>query len=200
MTASVVRWSGIVLILGVVLFAVGRMLVPNTPMETQAPYLANLLLFLAGLFILLALPALYSRQAQAAGALGLVGHVLLSIGLMMVVLYAGAPLLYPTLTDPAGESPFALTLGIALLLGIGLTAIATTRAGVYPRWAGVALLVAAGGFFFEFFITEFLPPVASTIGGAFFGILFALALGSIGWSAWRAPVVDAPFSGAPASH
>lgn len=200
MTAAVVRWSGVVLILGVVLFAVARMLVPSTPMQTQASGLANLLLFLAGLFTLLALPALYSRQAQKSGAMGLVGHVLLSTGLMMVILYAGAPLLYPTLDDPVGESPFALTLGIALLLGIGLTAIATIRAGVYPRRAGIALLVAAGGFFFEFFVTEFLPPVASTISGAFFGILFALALGSIGWSAWRAPAVDAPFDGAPASH
>jgi hypothetical protein len=75
-------------------------------------------------------------------------------------------------------------LGIALTLGLLLTGIATVLAGVYPRGAGILLLVATAGFFFDFFVAEFLTPIAGQLGAAFFGALLGLALAWIGVSLW----------------
>jgi hypothetical protein len=69
-------------------------------------------------------------------------------------------------------------------LGLLLTGIAIIRAGVFPRGAGILLLAATAGFFFDFFVAEFLPPLAGQIGSAVFGILLALALSWIGVSLW----------------
>ena len=70
--------------------------------------------------------------------------------------------------------------GIALTLGLLPTGIATLQAGVFPRPAGVLLLGAMAGFFFVFFIAEFLPPAAGQIGTAVFGVLLALGFARIG--------------------
>jgi hypothetical protein len=187
MTTTLTRWSGLLLIAGALLFCVGRMLLPPTPMADLPAPATDLLLFVSALLVTLALPGLYARQAHATGTIGLVGHLLLQSGMALVLVYAGGPLFYQSISAPPGESTFAFVLGIALLLGLLLTTIATIRAAVYPRWAGIALVAATVGFLFEFFIVEFLPPVASQISGAFFGLAFALALGWIGASAWRNP-------------
>ena len=76
----------------------------------------------------------------------------------------------------------AFLLGIALLLGIFLTAIATLRAGVYPRSSGILLLAAGAGFLFDFFVAEYMPPLAGQLGNASFGMVFALAFAWIGVS------------------
>ncbi|HEY6410132.1 MAG TPA: hypothetical protein VIY29_21970, partial [Ktedonobacteraceae bacterium] len=83
-----------------------------------------------------------------------------------------------------GESAPAFLLGIALLLGLVLTAIATLRADVYPRWSGILLLAASVGFLFSFFVAEYLPPLAGQLGDAIFGMLFAFAFAWIGVSIW----------------
>ncbi len=69
-----------------------------------------------------------------------------------------------------------LVIGVCLLL----TGVATTRADVFPRWAGILLLAATAGFFFDFFIADFLPPMFGQVGAAGFGALLALALAWIG--------------------
>ena len=83
-----------------------------------------------------------------------------------------------------GENLKAFVLGIALTLGLLLTGIATVLARVYPHGAGVILLTATAGFVFDFFVAEFLSPVAGQIGSAFFGVLLALALAWIGVALW----------------
>jgi len=77
------------------------------------------------------------------------------------------------------------SIGIALTLGFLLTRIATIQAGSFPRSAGILLLAATAGFFFVFFVAEFLPPLAGQVGAALFGILLAFALAWIGLSLWR---------------
>jgi len=151
--------------------------------EVFSPGVARLFL-LSSIFLLLSLPAMYARQADAAGWLGLAGHVLLQTGILLLVLLAATPILYPAIQTPSGENVVAFLLGIALTLGLLLTGIATIRAGVFPRWAGILLLAAMAGFFFDFFVAEFLPPVAGQVGSAFFGVLLALALAWIGIALW----------------
>jgi hypothetical protein len=145
---------------------------------------ASLLLLLSAVFLLLSLPAMYARQSNTAGWLGLTGYALLQTGILVLVVVAATPILYPTLKTATAENLVVFLLGIALTLGLLLTGIATIRAGVFPRWSGILLLAAMAGFFFVFFVAEFLPPAAGQAGSALFGILLSLALAWIGISLW----------------
>lgn len=144
----------------------------------------SLLLLLAAILLLLSLPAMYARQADVAGWLGLAGHALLQTGILLLVVVAATPLLYPSLNLASGENLVVFLLGIALTLGLLLTGIATIQAHVFPRWAAILLLGATAGFFFVFFVAEFLPSAAGQLGSAVFGILLALALVWIGFAIW----------------
>jgi hypothetical protein len=128
---------------------------------------------------------MYVVQADATGALGLVAHALLSLGLLLLVLVAATPLLQPSVNGPIGEHPLLFCLGIALTLGLLLTGIVTFQADVFPRPAAILLLGAMAGFFFVFFVAEFLPPAAGQLGTAFFGVLLALAFAWIGVALWQ---------------
>jgi hypothetical protein len=127
---------------------------------------------------------MYTRQAATAGWLGLTGHALLQTGILLLVVLAATPLLYPSFNPAPGENIVLFLLGIALTFGLLLTGIATIRADVFPRAAGILLLSATAGFFFVFFVAEFLPPFAGQMGSAIFGALLALALAWIGISLW----------------
>jgi hypothetical protein len=179
----VVRSSGLLLIVGAALLGTATLIVSLNPVVSQ-PFspLVGLLFLLAAIFLLLSLPAMYARQASAAGWLGAIGHVLLQTGILLFVVLASTPLLYPSLQVASGENAVVFLLGIALTLGLLLTGIATVRAGVFPRWAGILLLVAMAGFFFDFFVAEFLPPITGQAGAAFLGILLALSLAWIGFA------------------
>lgn len=179
------RWSGILLVAGAALLGIAIVLVSLKPVinEVFSPGVARLFL-LSSIFLLLSLPAMYMRQSEAAGWLGLAGHALLQTGILLLVLLAATPILYPALQTPSGENLVAFLLGIALTLGLLLTGIATIRAGVFPRWAGILLLAATAGFFFDFFVAEFLPPLAGQLGSAIFGVLLAISLAGIGISLW----------------
>jgi hypothetical protein len=179
------RWSGILLVAGAALLGIAIVTVALKPVVNQAfsPGV-SLLFLLSSIFLLLSLPAMYARQAGAAGWLGLVGHALLQTGMLLLVVLAATPILYPSLKTAPGENLVLFLLGIALTIGLLLTGIATMRAGVFPRWAGILLLAATIGFFFDFFVAEFLPPLAGQLGSAIFGVLLALALAWIGVSLW----------------
>ena len=186
MANTAIRWSGLLLIIGAALFGTSVVMISFNPVVNQplSPRI-SLLLLLSSICLLLSLPAMYARQAGAAGWLGLAGHALLQTGILLLVVVASTPLLYPSLNSPSGENPVAFLLGIAFALGLLLTGIATLRAGVFPRWAGILLLASTAGFFFVFFVAEFLPPQAGQVGSALLGILLALALAWIGLSLWR---------------
>lgn len=183
------RWSGILLVAGAALLGVAIVIIALKPVinTVLSPEISRLLL-LASIFLLLSLPAMYVRQADAAGWLGLAGHTLLQTGILLLVLLAATTILYPALQTSTGENMVSFLLGIALTLGLLLTGIATTQADVYPRWTGILLLAATAGFFFDFFVAEYLPPLAGQLGAAIFGALLALALVRIGLSLWTGKV------------
>ena len=188
MTNIAIRWSGSLLIIGAALLGTAILLASLAPEQgQQLPPLANACLFLAGILLLLSLPAMYARQANLAGWLGLLGHVLLQTGVVFFVVASASPLLYSSFDRPFEDSVTAGLLGIALILGLLLSAIATIRVGVYPRGAGIFLLIGTASFFFSFFIAELLPGLAGQVGGVILSILLALALAWIGLSMWRDP-------------
>jgi hypothetical protein len=185
MAKTAFRWSGIFLMIGASLQGVATVILAMQPVMSQPLSPAVTLLFLlAGIFLLLSLPAVYARQADRAGWLGLAGHGLLQTGVLLWVVLAAPPLLYPSLSLIPGENGLFFFLGIALTWGLLLTGIVTIRAAVFPRWAGILLLVATFGFFFSFFVAEFLPPAAGQISSATFALLLALALAWLGLALW----------------
>ena len=186
MTNIAIRWSGLLLIIGAALLGSAILMASFTPEQgQQLPPLANAFLFLASLLLLLSLPAMYAGQAEAAGWLGLIGHVLLQTGVVFFVVVSAPALLFSSFDRPFEDNLTAGLLGIALILGLLLSAIATIRAGVYPRGAGILLLLGTAGFFFSFFIGELLPRLAGQIGSVILSILLALPLAWIGFSMWR---------------
>ena len=175
------RWSGVLLVVGAVLLGAAIVILSLKPVVNQVFTLGvSLLLLISSILLLLSLPAMYARQANAAGWLGLAGYALLQSGILLLVLIAATPILYPSLKTAPGENPVVFLLGIALTLGLLLTGIATVRADVFPRWAGILLLAAMAGFLFDFFIAEFLPPIAGQLGSAIFGALLTVSLCWIG--------------------
>jgi hypothetical protein len=182
---TAIHWAGPVLFIGAVAFGLMTVLISRQPVigMSMGQGVAPLALSSAAL-LLLSLPAVYAVQSEPAGAIGLVGHALLSVGLLLVVVVASTPILHPTMTVPTGEHPLLFALGIALTVGLLLTGIATYQAGVFPRPAAVLLLAATAGFFFVFFVAEFLPPQAGQLGSALFGILLAIGFAWMGIALW----------------
>lgn len=164
-STTLYRWSGISLLVGSLVGVLGSILdtvlYPNNASPQQAlstSFIIDATLFLAwALLVAMGLPGLYLRQATRAGAQGFAGFVLLLLGVLLggvafasvqitffPYLAQSAPKLYPS----GGVGPtFGLLLfiiGPALLIAIGdiLLGIATMRAHVFPRWAGILFIVA----------------------------------------------------------
>lgn len=185
MTEIGYRWSSVLLTAGAALLGVVTVIIAFKPVINQpfSPGIARLML-LASILLLLSFPVMYAKQANAAGWLGLTGYLLMQTGIVLLVILAATPILYPSLNQGSGENLVLFLLGICLTLGLLLTGIATLHAGVFPRWAGILVLVATAGFFFNFFIAEFLPPITGQVGSAFFGVILAIALAWMGVFLW----------------
>lgn len=192
MTDTTQRWNGLLLMGGAILLGAAIVRISFNPVVNQqfTPGI-SLFMLLSSIMLLLSLPGMYARQANAAGWLGFVGYLLLQSGTVLLVVLASTPLLYPSFKEAPGENVVVFGLGIAFTLGLLFTSIATLRARVYPRGAGILLLLAMAGFFFDFFVAEFLPAMAGQVGSAFFAILLALALAWIGRSLWIGPLQPA---------
>jgi hypothetical protein len=113
---------------------------------------------IAHVFLVFALVALYAAQAEQSGLLGGLGMVLGVTGTTLVsgvvlVEIAGASGAEVDAVFAAGVSGMLSVLGgLAFFIGLILFGIATMRAGVFPRWAGLLLIVGdvvfgAGDFF-----------------------------------------------------
>ena len=166
------RLSGFALLLGsllVVLFTIMQFAVfpGGTPDRSPDRYTSPLwqpilLLMVLGLLLIEAgLPGMYARQAERAGWLGLVGFALTGFAMLLFgavsALYALVIPLLDTHTQLllTGYSDFSANGGripplvvfffgafVVLSAGAFLLGLATIRAGVLPRAAGVALVVA----------------------------------------------------------
>lgn len=181
MIDKAVRWSGLLLIAGSVLFGAAIVIVSlNLDGKQPQTPLIDILLVVSSILLLLSFPGMYANQANTAGWLGLAGFALLQIGILLPLVAASPQLRYSSYNPPGGENAVDGLLAVALTLGLLLTGFATFRAGVFPRWAGILLLAATAGFFFAFFVAEILPAVVGQVGTALLGILLAFAFTWIG--------------------
>lgn len=186
--SDAVRWSGAALMFGASAFGAGLVLQSFALVAEHQPSAAVAgLLLAAAILLILGLPGVYAVQARTARVPGLIGHVLLTVGLFLLVLYAAPPILYPSLSQGPPENLLLFGLGLALTAGLVVTGFVTLQARVFPRPAGLLILAATVGFFFDFFVAEFLPPSAAQAGAAVLGVLLASGFGWIGMAMLRAP-------------
>jgi hypothetical protein len=147
--------------------------------ESVTPLVAVLLLGAASL-LLVGLPALYLVQADASGVVGLLGHALLSVGLLLLVLVSAAPLLYSDDGVVAPEDAVLFVLALALTGGLLTTGVAWHRAAVLPRAAAPLLLLGTLGFLVSFFIAETLEPAVGQLVTAASGLALGAAFAAAG--------------------
>lgn len=183
--SAAIQWSGPLLVGGAALLAaaiVGAALRPAVNAAIR-PELAAILVVAAAL-LTVSLPLMYAAQAEPSGATGLAGYALLQVGILLLVVVSATPVLFPHISEPFGNHVLTGSLGIALTLGILLTGVATLQAGVFPRPAALLVLAGAAGFFFSFFVAEFLPPAPAQAANAVLGVLFPAGFAWIGLAMW----------------
>ena len=162
-TQKLIRWSAIAWLFSALTGIIYTLLIPSdyaenavlsslwTPMHALAT--ASYILFPFGLV------GVYLVQADKAGRIGSIGYVLAFFGTSMLVaqvvvatwilpviaLQPNAPKTAFEMLDPAGPlAAFSSVILFAYLpagIGLILIGIATMRAGVLPRWAGLLLII-----------------------------------------------------------
>jgi hypothetical protein len=160
-TTRLIRWSGLIAILGGVLFPLAAIIHPNgedlaaVQMPNWVP--AHLLGLVSVTLMHLGLIGLYARQVEQAGWLGLVGFVLAFIGgafastiqyvtsTLFPLIARQAPALFDQAMTPPPFAPPLFVLGF--VLGHILFGFATMRAGVLPRWSGLLVIIGVVLFF-----------------------------------------------------
>src|SRR5918994_6917892 len=141
---------------------------------TSSYLVSSSLMLLSFVLLLWALIGIYKRQSKATGTFGLWAFIVAFLGTALLAGNAWAQVfVWPTLAQvapslvssevmsgQAAEASWYLSVGLSLsfpLFGIGmiLFGVATFRAGVYPRWVALLLIVSIPA-------TMFLDPTAGS--------------------------------------
>lgn len=197
---NLIRWSGPAAIVAGLSYAlVGILHLPNVVAAvTTMPWMVvHVLAMATSIFGLFGLAGLYARQAEKSGWLGLVGYILLSLWLALILGFTFVEVfILPALATAAptfvagwlgmfngtaseiglGSLPtlWLLTGPIYILGGI-LFGIATFRARILPRWAGVLLAIGtAMGPLAALLPLDLQPKVAVPVGVALIWLGYSL--------------------------
>jgi hypothetical protein len=200
-TSNLIRLAGLsALLAGICYVFVGLFHPPNVASSVTSSRWAivHVVACAMSFFGVLGLAGLYARQAEKSGRLGLAGFVMLSLWLVLIMGFSFVEVfILPRLatadprfvvgwmgmlTGSASElhlgvlsTLWTLTAPLYMLGGL-LFGIATFRAGILPRWAGVLLAIGT-----------LLAPVAALLPNASqpkIAIPVGLALGWMGYALW----------------
>ena len=199
--SSLMRWAGASAVVAGLCYGLVGIFHPLNVLAsvtTSRWMIVHVLACAMSFFGLLGMAGLYARQAQRSGWLGLAGYLLFSLWLALILGFTFVEVfILPALatTAPAfvegwlgmftgtastvdlGGLPMLWNLsGPLYILGGLLFGIATFRAGILPRWAGV--LLAAGtvlGPVAILFPPELQPKVAVPVGLALVWLGYALS-------------------------
>jgi hypothetical protein len=189
-STTLYRLSGISLLIGGLFAALAAVPVFFTGEDPTSPIAATaaLLRIIGDLLIVVGLPGVYSRQAQRAGLLGLIGflftlfYILIEgvVGdtieaFILPFLASAAPSLLKG-SPPQGLVIFFLVGGLLGLVGSVLLGVTMLRAAVLARWVGLPLVVGV----MLSLAGSFLPPVVGTTGV----VLFLIGLAWLGFGVW----------------
>ncbi len=155
-----IRWGGLVLLVGGLLGAISTIIVPvptDTSRILQSDWIPlQMLALFANLFTAFGFAALYLRQAEQAGTLGVITFTLGFFGgSFSVALVAITAFVYPVVAattsgadliakfnNPVGPlAPINLPFILLNDAGYILMSIIILRVGVFPRWTGWTLLL-----------------------------------------------------------
>src|SRR5215211_3423074 len=159
---------------------------------TSAYSVSSGLRLLSLVLLLWGLIGIYGPQSRAAGTFGLWAFVVVFLGTALIAANTWAEVfVYPTLAQVAPNAWSGSVTEVSSYLGAGLTlsfplfgiglilfGVATFRAGVYPRWAAVLLIISIP-------VTMFLDPTAGTFQESIGQILWGFAVAALGFYALR---------------
>lgn len=197
-STTLYRLSGISLLIGGLLAALAAVPVFFTGEDPSSPIAATaaLLRIIGDVLIVVGLPGVYSRQAQRAGLLGLLGFLFTLIYILIqgVIGDAVEALILPFLASAApsvvkGPPPQGLVflflvgglLGLVGSVSLGVTAL---RATVFTRWVGLPLVVGV----VLSLGAPFLPSAVGTTGV----VLFLIGLAWLGFGGMAVSTAHEP--------
>ena len=178
------RWGGLISIVTAALLVITT-IVNFYPLSVVGQWL-----FIAtAVFLVFTMMALYSAQAGKSGVLGLVGFVLTIIGSVFLAIGSFVVLARVSgIEEAKAVVKFWSTTVVGsapLLLGLGLIlfGIATVRAHVYPRWAGMLLNIGVVLLTITGMSTLLLQNIL-IVSGVLSVIALAIASVGLGWMGW----------------
>jgi hypothetical protein len=179
-TSTLFQLGGVALLLSAILAAIGN-LVYFLSGRPDAPIASSLWVAIVGdTLMLLGIGALFARQSQRSGILGLIGYILMVLATLYFVGSAAVGLGMAAdaiTTEQIAQVPaYALADSIFpwfWTVGLIVLGISIYRAEVFPKYAGVLLVVLA-------FVQQFTGPLAFTRP-----IFAVLAVASWAWLGWE---------------
>jgi len=193
--AKLIHWMGLVCVVAGALIALAEILHPagedliavHSPLWSPA----HMTWWLGVLLLQFGLIGLYARHAEALGWLGLIGFVLAFFGAgftsgILFLQSSAVPLIAPSSPAVANELLFG-PVGWVLLNeasfggGIILFAVATMRAHVYPRWAGLLVIIGIA-----LYLASWVPPDRVLSHGIALAsnLTFGLGVAWMGYALW----------------
>lgn len=195
------RTSGAALILGSLLgltwTIMSALILPITNPDQYANFpflLTSLIMLFASMALIAGLVGMYARQATQVGWLGFAGFILIFFGLLIVGVGFGliSATVIPWLTTHApnliaGELPpvlnaFIIVAILMVVVGAILLGVATMRAAILPRWAGLLLIVSGVA---SVIAVAPLPSTARDILAGVGALAFFLGLAWLGYALLR---------------
>ncbi|MEO5806425.1 hypothetical protein [Devosia sp.] len=197
---SLIRWSGLAAVIaGISYVLVGAFHPPNEFLAVSSPawVAVHILAMAMSIFGLFGLMGLYARQAEKSGWIGLFGYILLSLWLAIILGFTFVEVLVLPMLATVAPSFVAGWLGMfngtaspidlgalpslwllagpLYILGGLLFGIATFRANILPRWAGVLLAIGtAAGPLAALLPLDLQPKVALPVGLSLIWLGYAL--------------------------
>jgi hypothetical protein len=212
-SSELIRWSGLVLILGLVLLVISSIIHPlgeSGSFVLQPLWVpAHLLGSLGIQLMIFGFIGLYARHAENLGRLGLASFLMTIVGL---ILTAGSLFWFEGIIDPivtaqdpaiAGQNgglngpilgsptylvPFLIS-GLAWIIGFLLFGVAALRANISPRWASWLLILPAVLSLVIGPIVLVVVPLTQGAGGGVISLIIvsiplAIGLGRLGYALW----------------
>ena len=178
--AALIRRSGLLSVAAGTSMILAPMVHPESP-QSAAWVPVHLLYFATIIAILLVLVGILAHQSQRAGRLGVVGFLTAFVGTAMGLLEGREHLFSHDFGQGTPVGLWQLILA-ALVFSVGyvLLGIAITRAGVFPRGAGILLAVSGP-------VVAFSPPIGILAVLIVAHMLFGLGLAWVGYVLWTGP-------------
>ena len=178
--AALIRRSGLLSVAAGTSMILAPIVHPESP-QSAAWVPVHLLYFATIIAVLLVLVGILAHQSQRAGRLGVVGFLTAFVGTAMGLLEGREHLFSHDFGQGTPVGLWQLILA-ALVFSVGyvLLGIAITRAGVFPRGAGILLAVSGP-------VVAFSPPIGILAVLIVAHTLFGLGLAWVGYALWTGP-------------